>query len=65
MNSITRKVEEFCELMQIDVYTLKECMKSSQFSLLKCETKEEMDNEGVSYNYPYVIFDPFNLLTKK
>lgn len=58
---LSKKAIEFCNLSGYDVEMIKENMKSDSFAFQICETKEEIENEGVDYNYPYVIFNPFNL----
>lgn len=61
LKKLSAKAIEFCKLSGYDIDLIKENMKSDSFAFQICETKEEMENEGVDYNYPYVIFNPFNL----
>jgi len=62
LKKLSKKAREWCELSGYDVEKVKELMNSNSFAIFKCETKYEMNLEGVDYNYPYVIFDPFNQL---
>lgn len=61
---LSKKAIEFCNLSGYDVAMIKENMKSESFAFQRCETKEEMENEGVDAGYPYVIYNPFNLKIK-
>lgn len=65
LEKLSENAIEFCELSGYDVEKVKESMKSSAFSFNECETKEECDEEGVDYNYPYTIYNPFNFDIKK
>lgn len=60
LERLSKKALEFCELSGYDVNKVREDMKSNCFALKKCETKEEMIDEGVDFNYPYVIWNPYN-----
>jgi hypothetical protein len=62
---ISKKAAEWCDLMNYDITKVKEHMYKEHFAVQKCETKEEMDNEGVEYDHPYVLFNPFSLNVKK
>lgn len=48
-----------------DVNKIRENMKSENFAFQICETREDMNDNGVDYNYPYVIFNPFNFDIEK
>ena len=58
LTRLSKKAEIFCDLSGLDADKVKEAMKSSAFSIQRCETKMEMDDEGVDYAYPYKIFNP-------
>lgn len=62
---ISPKVAEWCDLMNYDIAKVKVNMTTEHFAVQKCESREEMDNEGVEYDHPYVLFNPFNLNVKK
>ena len=62
---ISSKAAEWCELMNLDVQKVKENMNSNSFAVQKCETREEIYENGVEYSYPYVLFNPFSLNVKK
>lgn len=55
LKRLSAKAIEFCEMSGYDIEMIREGMKSGSIALQVCETKEEMENEGVDYNYPYVI----------
>lgn len=57
---LTKKISEFCHLSEIDETKVKNAMKSNLFSVQKCETKTEMEEEGVDFSFPYVICNPYN-----
>jgi hypothetical protein len=61
LTRLSKKATEFCNLSGYDIQKVKEAMKSSSFSFSRCENKTEMDNNGVDYSYPFVIYNPFNL----
>ena len=61
LEKLSKKAAEFCELSGYDVTTVKELMKSNSFALQKCETQREMEEEGVDFSYPYVIWNPYSL----
>ena len=58
---LSKKAAEFCELSGYDVDKVKEAMKSNSFAVQKCETKSEMEDEGIDLSFPYVIWNPYNL----
>ena len=58
LKKLSKNASEFCELSGFDPDKVKEAMKSSAFSIQRCETKMDMYNEGVDYAYPYKIFNP-------
>lgn len=60
LKKLSKNASDFCELSGFDPDKVKEAMKSSAFSIQRCETKMEMDDEGVDYAYPYTIFNPCN-----
>jgi predicted transcriptional regulator len=61
LQRLSKKAVKFCELSNYDIDKVRESMKSSQFALEVCETKSEMDENGVDYSFPYVVFNPFNI----
>jgi len=64
LEKLSKKAEMFCSLSGYDVDKVKEAMGTSLFELVRCESKDEMDYEGVDYEYPYVIYNPFNINIK-
>ena len=60
LKRLSKKATKFCSLSGYDTDKIRELMKYESFSILKIETKKEIDDEGVDYNYPYKIFNPFN-----
>ena len=44
---ISPKVTEWCELMNYDITKVKVHMTTDHFAVQKCETRGEMNNEGV------------------
>ena len=62
LKKLSNKAAKYCSLSGYDPEKIRELMKSTSVSIIKLETKEEMDEEGVDYNYPYKLFDPFHLL---
>jgi len=60
LTRLSKKAAEFCSLSGYDTDKIRELMKYESFSILKIETKKEIDDEGVDYNYPYKIFNSFN-----
>ncbi|CCZ08572.1 uncharacterized protein BN783_00518 [Odoribacter sp. CAG:788] len=65
LTRLSKKAIEFCELSGYDVNKIRENMKSESFAFQICETREDMNDNGVDYNYPYVIFNPFNFDIEK
>jgi len=61
LERLSSKAVQFCELSGLDVEKVKEAMKSQSFAINKCETIKEMNNGGVDYSLPYVIWNPYNL----
>mgnify|MGYP001013643375 CR=1 FL=1 len=61
LTRLSKKAEIFCDLSGLDADKVKEAMNSSGFAFLRCETKMEMEYEGVDYAYPYVIYNPYNI----
>lgn len=60
ISKLSKKAAEFCEMSGYDVDKVRELMKSTYFAIRKCETKREMEDEGVDFSYPYVIWNPYN-----
>lgn len=60
LERLSKKAAEFCYLSGFDADKVREAMKSSSFAIQICENKSEMDEEGVDYAYPYVIWNPYN-----
>ena len=65
LKKLSSKAAEFCEMSGLDVDLVRYHMQTSQFDVMKCETKAEMDEHGVDYSYPYVIYNPFDMSLKK
>lgn len=65
LTRLSKKAVEFCEFTGLDVNKIRENMESESFAIQICETKGEMHLYGVDYNYPYVIFNPFNFDIKR
>ena len=65
LTRLSKKAVAWCELMNYDVEKIKENMRSDSFAVEKLETIEEMEDEGVDRNYPYRLFNPFNLSVEK
>ena len=65
LTRLSKKALAWCELMNYDVDKVKENMQSDAFAVEKLETIEEMEAEGVDRNYPYRLFNPFNLSVEK
>lgn len=65
LTRLSKKAVEYCEFSGLDVNKVRENMKSENFAFQICETKEEMHLHDVDYNYPYVIFNPFNFDIKR
>lgn len=61
LTKLSKKAEMFCELSGYDAEKVREAMNGDSFAIQRCETKNEMDYEGVDYAYPYIIYNPFNL----
>jgi len=62
LKKLSKTAREWCEFSGYDVKEVKELMGSESFAVIKLENKREMNLEGVDYNYPYILFDPFNLI---
>lgn len=58
---LSKKAAKFCELSGFDTDKVKEAMKSNSFAVQRCETKTEMEYEGVDFSFPYVIWNPYNI----
>lgn len=65
LTRLSKKLVEYCNLSGLDVNKVRENMKSENFAFQICETKQEMNRNCVGYNYPYVIFNPFNFDIKR
>lgn len=65
LKRLSSKAAEFCEMSGLDVNLVRYHMKTSQFDVLKCERKREMDEHGVDYAHPYVIFNPLDMSLEK
>ena len=61
LERLSKKATEFCYLSGFDADKVREAMKSSSFAIQICENKSEMDDEGVAYAFPYVIWNPYNI----
>lgn len=61
LKRLTKKATEFCELSGLSVIKVQEAMKLDSFAFLRCESKSEMDENGVDYSFPYVIYNPYNI----
>ena len=61
LEKLSKKAIEFCELSGYNVEAVKEAMKSNSFAVQVCENKTEMEENGVDFNFPYVIWNPCNL----
>ena len=65
-NKITKNLKEFLELSNFDIDKVKNLLKSDSFAIYKISSKKEIKEKGYDYNYPYEIYNPFNLnLVKK
>ena len=64
LKRISKKAAVFCELSGINLDGLKYQINCGQLQIKRCETKEEMDLNGVDYSYPYVISNPYELSLK-
>ena len=60
LERLSKKATEWCNLSGYDPKKIKVNMTSSSFAVQICENKNEMDEEGVDYNYPYVLWNPYN-----
>lgn len=65
LTRLSKKFVEHCEFSRLDVNKIRENMGSESFAIQICETKQEMNRNCVGYNYPYVIFNPFNFDIKR
>ena len=61
LSKLSKNAAIFCINSGYDVDKVKEAMKSTSFSIQRCETKGEMIYNGVDYQFPYVIFNPYNI----
>lgn len=61
LTKLSKKAKIFCELSGYDADKVRKFIKTESFVLRRCETKNEMDYEGVDYTYPYIIYNPFNI----
>jgi hypothetical protein len=61
LKRLSKKAAEFCELCGYDPKLISKLIKGDFLFILKFETKEEMDKEGVDYSYPYKIYDSWNM----
>ncbi len=59
INEMNEKIREFAELSGLDAAKLEKNLGYSGFEILECETPEEMEENGVDENYPYVVKNPF------
>ena len=63
LKRLSKKAAIFCEKSGHDINKVKKLMNESKcFSLKKCLTKKDMDFYEVDYNYPYVIWNPYNIV---
>jgi ribulose 1,5-bisphosphate carboxylase large subunit-like protein len=63
ISKISKKVTEWVELSGYDIEKVKENMKSNSFAVEKL-SKKEAKEEGCDMNYPYRLFNPYNLSVK-
>jgi hypothetical protein len=61
LEKLSKKAIEFCNYEGLDIEKVKKAMKSSLFAIQRCETKSEMEDEGVDFSYPYVIWNPYDI----
>ena len=61
LKRLSKKAAEFCEMSGYDPKLISRLIKGDFLFILKFETKEEMDKEGVDYNYPYKIYDNWGM----
>lgn len=61
LKRLSKKAIEFCEMSGLDARKVKNAMQIEGISINVCETIKEMDDNGVDYNYPYIIANPFNM----
>lgn len=64
LTKLSKKAEMFCELSGYDVEKVRDAMNGDSFAIQRCESKEDMDYYWVDYDYPYVIYNPFNINIK-
>ena len=60
LTRLSKKAIQFCKLSGYDVEKVKESMESNSFAFKKCESAEEIQDNGVLSEYPYLIYNPFN-----
>lgn len=61
LQKMSQKAAAFCELSGHNVAKVKKAMKLNYFAVQVCETKKEMEDKGVDFNFPYCIYNPYNL----
>lgn len=61
LEKLSKKAARFCEYEGLELKKVKEAMKSGSFSIQKCESKREMEEEGVDFSFPYVVYNPYNI----
>lgn len=64
LKQISKKASEYILMSGYDVEKVEKAMESNSFALQVCETKQEIDDNGCDYNYPYVIWNPYNIRLK-
>ncbi len=65
MKKLSPKVKEWIYLSGYDENLIRYHMKNSFFAVEKVTDKETIESEGLDKNYPYVLFNPYNLKIKK
>jgi hypothetical protein len=63
ITKISKKVTEWVELSGYDIEKVKKNMKHFSFAVEKLSVKEAKE-EGCDMNYPYRLFNPYNLSVK-
>lgn len=61
LSKLSSKAIEFCDLSGYAIDKIREAMKCDAFVLQRCETMTEMNEEGVDYSFPYIVFNPYNI----
>lgn len=61
LKRLSKKAAEFCEFSGYNPKLISKLIKGDFLFILKFETKEEMDKEGVDCNYPYKIYDNWDM----